>query len=173
VNRGADPSKLETIASAASRTCSQALALVPGGNPQAHTMGLSRGRGLGGLRELIPPQPSESPPGGALPLTLPAAGCTSAVADSEPDPACGPWASPGCCEDSMASDRSGPSRSDRSDFNPYEGSDAETPWDGISLQESPDQVKKKREREREKNRKPKWMKSTGLDAGNRTCEEGV
>ncbi len=59
-------------------------------------------------RDLLPPplpsgaprgsRPQDRPLGGTPPLTLPAAGCTSALADSEPDPACGPWALPGYSE---------------------------------------------------------------------------
>jgi hypothetical protein len=88
-----------------------------------------------------------APGGTPSPLLSPADGCTSAVAGSEPDPACGPGAPPGYCEGPVTPGWPGPGRSHRSDFDPYKGSDAETPWEGISLQKNPDRVNKEKEEE--------------------------
>ncbi len=101
--------------------------------------------------------PSGLPPRRApLPLS-PTAGCASpsfvsVMVDSEPDPACGPWAPSGCCEGSAAPDRPDPGRSGHSAFDPWEGSDAETPWEGIPLQENPGCVKKEKKRKEQEAR---------------------
>jgi hypothetical protein len=48
-------------------------------------------------------------------------------------------------------DRPSPGHSDRSDLVPREGSDPETPWEGISLQENPDRVNEGKETEGTRN----------------------